>query len=700
MNDQLKNLFYEEAKELLNELETVLLQLEKDPTDSELIDRTFRALHTLKGSGGMFGFTEISMFVHKIETVYDKIRSKELSINLEIIKTTLRALDVINYMLEIPTEKHTQDIADAIQDITFKFNAYDEVVKEEPAKEIHLSKEIKTEQKTYKIIFKPNDYLLLQGHNFLSLLNELKSLGKIIVVSKLNSLPDYDEFNPELVYTYWTIILSTDVSIDTLKDVFIFVESDAILKIKKLSDNDVLTNSIIESMIYEFLLVNDDITTKDIEELNRKLNIDISESKELQEKVITQKKTDISKGIEQKVTSIRVPAEKLDNLVNIVGELVTLQARINQISSVINNSELVSISEEAERLIWDLRDIALNIRMLPIGSTFSRFKRLVFDLSKELGKEIELVLEGEETELDKTVIEKLNDPLLHLIRNSIDHGIEKPEEREQLGKPRKGLIKLSAFQVGNEVVIEIFDDGRGLNKEKIINTALEKGLITSGNDLTDNQIYQLIFLPGFSTAEKVTNLSGRGVGMDVVKTSIEQLRGSVKIDSIEGEGTKIQIILPLTLAIIDGLLVKIHNDIYVIPLANVEECIELTSKDIEKFNNKNIVSVRGEIVPYIRLNEFLGYSYQRLDIEQVVILKIGENRMGICVDYVIGEHQTVIKTLSKIYKNVDGISGATILGDGSIALILDVAKIFNIVEKEETQRNEQLSTINLIREDL
>jgi len=700
MNDNLKSLFFEEAKELLSELESVLLQLEKNSEDNELIDRAFRALHTLKGSGGMFGFNEISMFVHKIEAVYDKIRSKELSINQDIIRDTLRSLDIITYMLEVPTEKHSQDIADAVLDITTKFNSYCNLAEEKSIEE-QVTKPVQVEkEKTYKIKFKPNDYLMLHGHNILSLINEIVALGKTIVVTKFHTIPDFDEYNPELLYTEWLILLSTDAAIDVIKDIFIFVESDAELRIKKLSDENLLNNDLIIQVLTQHLLENNDITAKDIEKINQQLNISISENKELKEKIIAEKKVDLSKSIEQKVSSIRVPAEKLDHLVNIVGELVTMQARINQISQTLQNSELTSISEEAERLIWDLRDIAMNIRMLPIGATFSRFKRLVFDLSKDLGKEVELVLEGEETELDKTVIEKLNDPLLHLIRNCIDHGIELPEERVSKGKPRKGLIKLSAKQMGNEVIIEVFDDGKGLNKNKILNTALEKGLIQSSSELTENEIYQLIFLPGFSTAEKVTNVSGRGVGMDVVKTSIEQLRGSVKIDSIEGEGTKIQIILPLTLAIIDGLLVKISDDIYVIPLSNVEECIELTKEDIEKFNNKNIVNVRGELIPYIRLSEFLGYCYQRLDIEQVVILRLGENRIGLCVDYVIGDHQTVIKTLSKIYKNVQGISGATILGDGSIALILDVNKIFAIVEKEEAERIEELNKINFNQEEL
>lgn len=696
MNENLKHLFKEEANELLTELENVLLKLEKEPENNELVDRAFRALHTLKGAGGMFGFTDISMFVHSMENVYDKIRDRTLKINLDIIRYTLRALDIINYMLEIPEEKQTQEIADAIYEITTKFKSFtlsEELPKSE-TKKIVVQKEKVQKKYTYKIIFKPENYLMIYGHNILALIKEIQNLGNTIVTTKFKELPVYNEFNPELLYTDWIIILSTDVIIDTIKDIFIFVESDAKIMIKKLCDYDIFENSITVEKIKFYLQNNEDIDGKIIETLENEIETAISSNTQIKNEILGRaKETTKEKISEQKVSSIRVPAEKLDQLVNLVGEMVTLQARLNQISLTLNNGDLQMLSEEVERLTWDLRDIALNIRMLPIGSTFSRFKRLVFDLSKELNKEIELITEGEETELDKTVIEKLTDPLMHIIRNSLDHGIETPEERIKLGKPSKGTIKLIAKQVGNEVIIEIIDDGKGLDKNKILNKAIEKGLVQPNVELTDTEIYQLVFLPGFSTAEKVTNLSGRGVGMDVVKTFIESLRGSVILESEQGKGTKVIIKLPLTLAIIDGLLVKVYEHIFVLPLSNVEECIELTKKEIEASKGRNIVTIRDEIVPYIRLSDFFNYQYPKLEIEQIVVLRIGDNRVGFCVDYVIGEHQTVIKTLPKIYKNLEGISGATILGDGTIALILDINKIYQLAEKEEMDEIEKYSNL-------
>jgi two-component system chemotaxis sensor kinase CheA len=378
-----------------------------------------------------------------------------------------------------------------------------------------------------------------------------------------------------------------------------------------------------------------------------------------------------------------VPAERLDALVNLVGELVTVQARLSQIASRSSDGIILSLSEEVERLTGELRDTTLNIRMLPIGSTFGRFKRLVRDLSLELGKEIELTTEGAETELDKTVIEKLNDPLVHLIRNSIDHGIEAPETRTSAGKPRIGTIHLSAVHSGANVKIQIKDDGSGLNKEAILAKAIEKGLVSTNADLTDKELYNFILHPGFSTAQKVTNVSGRGVGMDVVKRAIEGLRGSIDISSEKGKGTTINVTLPLTLAIVEGLLVAIKENYFVLPLSIVEECVELTREDVQKAHGKNIAYIRGEMVPYIRLRKEFNIVGEPPSIEQIVITGNNGDRVGFVVDTVMGEHQTVIKNLGRFYKDVEGVSGATILGDGTVALIVDIPKLIKNVELTE-----------------
>ena len=377
--------------------------------------------------------------------------------------------------------------------------------------------------------------------------------------------------------------------------------------------------------------------------------------------------------------SLRVAADKLDTLVDLVGELVIVQAQISQIVSDRNDPMLTALAEQLERLSADLRDSTLGIRMLPIGSAFSKFRRLVRDLSSELGKDIELVTRGEETELDKTVLERLGDPLVHLLRNSIDHGIDMPEERKAAGKRPQGLILLEAEHSGSEVLIRITDDGKGMDPAVIRKKAVEKGLITPEAELSDKEALKLIFLPGFSTAAKVTSISGRGVGMDVVHRAIDSLRGAIEISSELGHGTTITIRLPLTLAIIEGLQVQVGDGFYVIPLTLVEECVELHQKDVDPAGRKRMINLRGELVPYISLRSWFDIDGAAPEIEQIVITGVEGRRMGIAVDNVIGEHQTVIKSLGRVYRDVEGISGATIKGDGSLALILDVPRLVRSV---------------------
>ncbi|MBU1247185.1 MAG: chemotaxis protein CheA, partial [Proteobacteria bacterium] len=374
----------------------------------------------------------------------------------------------------------------------------------------------------------------------------------------------------------------------------------------------------------------------------------------------------------QAVSSLRVDASKLDKLVDLVGELVIVQAQISEFAAKRIDPVLTVLSENLERLSDELRDTTLGVRMLPIGSTFSRFRRMVRDLSAELGKEIDLVTIGAETELDKTVIERLGDPLVHLLRNSIDHGIEGPEERLASGKPRQGTIRLSAGHSGGEVLISIEDDGRGMDFASICAHAKEGGLVPPDAELSEREVSRLIFEPGFSMAEEVTSVSGRGVGMDVVKRAIDSLRGTIDITSIPGQATTIVVRLPLTLAIIDGLQVRTGDEFYVIPLTLVEECVELVDGMRQEDGGRRILELRGEIVPYVNLREWFEVPGSRPEREQVVVTGVDGSRIGVVVDTVIGEHQTVIKTLGKVYRDVEGISGATIKGNGSIALILDV----------------------------
>jgi two-component system chemotaxis sensor kinase CheA len=390
--------------------------------------------------------------------------------------------------------------------------------------------------------------------------------------------------------------------------------------------------------------------------------------------------------------SLRVPAAKLDQFVDLVGELVTVQARLSELSSRRDDAEVMAVSEEVERLTSALRESSMTIRMMPIRSTFEKFRRLVHDLARDLGKNVEMTIEGADTELDKTVIEQLGDPLMHLIRNSMDHGIEPAEARAACGKPPVASILLAARHSGASVLVTVTDDGRGIDADAVRHRAVERGLIPAGAELTENEIFALIFEPGFSTAKQVTDVSGRGVGMDVVRQRVESLRGAIEVRSKPGQGTSVTLRLPLTMAIIDGLLVGVGDTCFVLPLASTLECIELTRQDIARANGKHIANVRGELVPYIRLREHFRMQSRPPEIEQIMLVETGEGRFGFVVDQVLGNCQTVIKSLGRFYRQVQIVSGATILGNGSVALILDPERLIQDAVRDEMLGGEGRTT--------
>jgi two-component system chemotaxis sensor kinase CheA len=684
-----KKAFIEEMIELLGDLEQTLLELEERMNDKELIAKVFRALHTVKGSAGMFGYDQMSQFTHNIENVYDYIRNGDLLISHHIIDLTLQARDQLIIMLQLDYDVHdslnakAQEIVTAFGDLIKQFKGEDSAPKlqtvpmhEAPAP---VTLEANAQLQTYLIHFRPPRDIFKNGTNPTALLDELSKLGSALIIPSVDEVPILEFLDAEDFFISWDILLQTNQGRDAIADIFIFVDDGHTIEIKEyhtpvapLKDSDFNElQSIIEQKAPE--------SCHNFEELLQMAFSELEPVVSVQDKIIPVNA--IRKEMQDKqhgpdtVTSLRVSTEKLDELVNLVSELVTIQARLGQIASMSGDTTVVMISEEVERITWALRDSALNIRMLPIGTTFSKFKRLVRDLSHSLGKEVDLATLGAETELDKTVIEKLSDPLIHIIRNSIDHGIESPEERVKAGKPAAGTIHLSASQSGGTVLISIRDDGAGINKESVRRKAIVTGLINENQEVTDTELYALLFAPGFSTAKSVTNVSGRGVGMDVVKRAIESLRGSVSIESKEHIGTTVLLKLPLTLAIIDGLLVCIDSEKFVLPLSSVEECVELLQQDIERAHGRNIINIRGEIIPYINLRRRFSLNQSIPEIQQVVIAGIDGVRVGFLVDKVIGQHQTVLKTLGRAYKNLEGISGATILGDGSVALILDIAKL-------------------------
>lgn len=681
--DEYSRVFKEEAYELLTELEAALLELEDSPEDMELIGRVFRAMHTLKGCGAMFGFENIAEFTHDIETVFDLVRNEEMKVTIELIDLTLGARDQIRLMLEEssggePVDKEKcKNIISSLrklmpgQKIEEQFS--------EPEVEVPFVPSQTSSVNTYLIDFTPDSNIFMMGTNPVYLIDELAGLGECKIFALREHIPELSMIDPELCYTGWNIILTSEKSVNDIKDIFIFVEDNCQLKI------DIIDKE-------EALKLEEKYTSEKLQELRHPVQTEQKIEKIPEQTVREQEKhilepADVreKKKTDEQASSIRVSSDKLDKLVDLVGELVIVQARLTQTANEAKKTQLTSIAEDLERLTVELRDHTLNIRMLPIGTTFGKFKRLVRDLSKELGKDVEMSTDGAETELDKTVIERLNDPLVHLIRNSIDHGIESPEVRESMGKSSRGMIHLSAIHAGASVLIKIEDDGAGLDKEAIYNKALERGIVSPDTEMPEEEIFGLIFAPGFSTAKKITNVSGRGVGMDVVKRCIDTLGGSIEVTSNKGLGTTITLKLPLTLAIIEGLLVKIGNDFYVLPLSSVEECVELTRSDIELAHGRHIINVRGEIVPYISLKEIFTIEAKEREIEQVVVTRMNGQRVGFVVDQVIGEHQTVIKNLGKVYQHAKGLSGATILGDGTVALILDVNQLIKDAEFLEVE---------------
>ena len=642
VTDKYKQAFQEEARELLTELESALLELDQNRGDGEMVGRAFRALHTIKGSGAMFGFDDIAAFVHHLETAFDQLRSGQLTATSDLINLTLASGDHIKSMLDesagrrVANRDRCGDLLAELWRLTGREDSPGPRERGLPSASASAGNE---PARDWLIHFHPGPDILLNGTNPLLLLAELRGLGDARVIADPSGIPRLHEIDAERCFLAWDVSLTTCQSYEAIRDVFIFVEDDCELT---------------------------------IEPAPPKIAEPAGPSATSPEQRV-QSRTNAAAG--HVASSIRVSTDRLDQLINLVGVLVTVQARLSEVAGRHRDSDILEISEAVDRLTLSLRENSMSIRMLPLKSTFDRFRRLVHDLGIELHKEVDLKIEGAETELDKTVIDQLADPLVHLIRNSMDHGIEKPETRRAAGKPPTGTIHLSARHSGANVVIRVSDDGRGLDVEKVRARAIEQGLIQTGSRLSEGEVFALIFAAGFSTAREVTEVSGRGVGMDVVRRSIEGLRGSIDIASKPGEGMTVTCRLPLTLAIIDGLLVRVGHAHFVLPLANSLECVELTRGQIADAHGKHIANVRGALIPYIRLSEYFQIEGTRPEVEQIMIVETEHGHYGFVVDQVLGDHQTVIKNLGRLYRNVQVVSGATILGNGTVALILDPHKV-------------------------
>ncbi|HOK61233.1 chemotaxis protein CheA [Tenuifilum sp.] len=669
--DSFRKKFIEEAAELIDKLEVSLLELEKSPNDEALIQQVFRVMHTLKGNSAMFGFDLIDSFTHNLETIYDMIRNGQLEVSKDILNITFSSVDHLKAMLD-EQNYEDPDFKTVHNGLMGKINRIINPSNAETEAESAKSSNEKSESlSTYYILFEPNENIFKNGTNPLYLLDELCSLGEHKVFAHFNRLPGIKEITPNLCYTYWEVLLTTDQDVNAIHDVFIFVESDSKLEIQKLAEENLLADKLFVEEVSQLAEVQKDVGLVTIQRLATKAAARINKEKAKQftkERIATKDKT---------AASIRVSSDKLDHLMNLVSELVTTQARLSLFAEQTNVPGLAPIVENVHKLTRQLRDIAFSIVLIPIENLFGRFQRLVRDLSAELHKEVDFIVEGADTELDKTIIENLSDPLMHIIRNSMDHGIEDARVRITNGKPAKGKIHLKAFYSGASVIIQVSDDGAGIDPEIIHAKAISKGLVPSDKKMSKKEILDLIFLPGFSTAKKVTDVSGRGVGMDVVKKKISDIRGEVEVESEVGKGTTITIKLPLTLSIIDGLLVSIDSSPFVIPLSSIDKIYAVDKESIySSFNN--LVTLDGTQIPFFSLRKEFNLQPSSEELEQVVVVNFEDNRVGLVVDYVIGEYQAVLKPLGKHYKSHDIFSGATILGDGTVALVMDTNKIIKM----------------------
>jgi len=659
--DQAQQTFIVEARELLQAMEQSLLQLESDPDDEGAIGAVFRAAHTIKGSAGLFGLTPIVNFTHIVEDVLDRLREGSVAVDAALIALLLNAGDHMLELIDVVASRGEALTPAALErEATLRqaLSAYQEADAPGASADAPTANGDADAERLWHISLRFGVDVFRNGMDPLSFLRYLETLGQIMQLSTLtDSIPPVDSWDPESCYLGFELDLRSTASHAALNEVFDFVRDDCEVHISAV---DAAHDSSAHSGIEPKTQAEPDPRTTS-----------------------AQRVAATGEAKPRDGNYVRVNADKLDELINLVGELVIASAGASLLARSCQDDPLLEATSNVSGLVEEILDGALRLRMIPIGDTFNRFRRVVRDVSQELGKDIDLIISGAETELDKTVVEKIGDPLMHLLRNAMDHGIENAAARRAAGKQSKGHLSLNAYHDSGSIVIEIADDGAGLNRERILEKAQERGLVASGTQLTDQEIYNLIFEAGFSTADAVTNLSGRGVGMDVVKRNITLLRGTVDLDSRPGQGTVVRIRLPLTLAIINGFLVGIDQSTYVIPLDMVQECIELDEHQRQSSRDQGYLDLRGEVLPLVDLREHFSHEGPPARRQNVVVVRYAEHKAGLVVDDLLGEFQTVIKPLGKLFGALRGISGSTILGSGAVALILDVpALLSQIVQLE------------------
>ena len=713
---QFQESFFEESAEHLSTIEDGLLQLEQHPEDLDLLNRIFRAAHSIKGNSGMFGFTAVGQFTHKMETLLDQLRNGHLSVTPAIADVLLRSTDCLKVLIDAAHGEAAPDPATIAQlegELAAAAGESPKVSKQgSPVATTGSAPTSGPAQQRYRITWTPPGWLFQRGLDPLRIIGELEELGTIESRSlDVSRLPAFSSLDPEVCYFSWTCELRTVKQPSVIEAVFDFVRDDSVLtietvevkaKVEEPSERSVSTLTSAspcepgEPKPLGEILVETGVVSRET------LDKALAQQKRVGEILIEQHAAtpqQISQALQKQqesaapkkaadTASIRVDTAKIDKLINLVGELVITQSMLSDLGSRFEMGQLAVLLERIAQLERNTREIqerVMGIRMLPIGNAFSRFPRLVRDLSGKAGKKIQLLLSGEETELDKTVIESIGDPLTHLVRNSADHGLEPPDERLAAGKPEQGTIHLSAFHEGGSICITVVDDGRGLNRDRILAKAIKQGLITEADKLSDDQIWGLIFRPGFSTAEKVTDVSGRGVGMDVVKRNIEGLGGTVSIKTVTGKGTTFTLKLPLTLAIIEGMTVRVGSDTYIVPLLSILQSIQPKADCLKTVVGKGeLVNVHGSYLPVMRLYEVFTLKPEITDPTKAIllILETEGERVAVMVDEILGQQQVVIKSMEQNFRKVEGVAGATILGDGTVGFILDVRGLLDIARRD------------------
>lgn len=714
--------FFAEAEDLLNSMESALLRLDDGDQDMETINEIFRAAHTIKGSAGLFGLNDIVSFTHIVENVLDRARDEKITIGGDLLSILLPCRDHIATLVEHAMHENEND-ADCLAHGKALLDSLTPWLESNPTAApvaVAAAPVVSTpgasasgggsyNHEAWHISVRLGADLLRNGMDPLSIMRFLGTLGDITHITTLTEhLPEFNEFDPERLYLGFEITLVSDASQQQIEDAFMFVREDSHINIIPPRSNIEAYVNLIKSLpentqrLGEILVKSHAITYQELEAAlaTQKHQAkatgavgmlgDILIEEQAVAPEIVNAALDKQKKIAEKKTSsenrfIRVDAERLDTLINLIGELVINRQRVDLLASKLGSATLIEAVTSMGNFTEAIRDAALTLRMVPIGDTFQKFKRVVRDTAKSIGKEIELEIEGAETELDRSMVEKLNDPLMHIVRNAMDHGIESVALRESRGKSGTGTIKLTARHDAGNIVIGIHDDGGGLDVEKIRKKAVSNGILEDGVHLSRQELFQLIFHPGLSTAEQVTNLSGRGVGMDVVKRNIEELQGGIEIESELTVGTSFSIRLPLTLAIIDGFHVTAGHIDFIVPQNTILECVDLDS--LMHVKGQNCVNLRGEQVPYIRLREIFSLQPKDHSREKIVVVQFGEKRAGIVVDDLHGEIQTVVKPMGPIFQALKGIGGSSLLGTGAVALILDIQQLIGFAINREHLRN-------------